>query len=160
MAALQRSTWKKPRPLGPTSPRATTATTLTKLQRRDTPEQVCPVGHFPWQANIHPPDMTVGRQLAVKAPSHQHGEPPETELLDYSCQPELEMAYNKRRYLGIGDPAGAEGLHLDADGARLPDRVAQLDLALVCEPGGNDVLGRIARGIGPGPVDAQRVGTA
>ena len=57
----------------------------------------------------------------------------------------------------IVDGPGAEGLHLDAHGAREPDRVAQLDLALRGESGGDDVLGRVARRIRADPVDTQRV---
>ncbi len=54
---------------------------------------------------------------------------------------------------GIGDRLGGhvlgpEGLDGDADGARNPDRVRELELAALREAGGDDVLRHPARRVG------------
>ena len=53
--------------------------------------------------------------------------------------------------------AGAFGVDRDVDRVRHADGVRHLDLALTRQPGGHDVLGHIARGVGGAAVDFGRI---
>src|SRR5690606_16527741 len=60
----------------------------------------------------------------------------------------------------VVDLAGAEGLHTDAQGASHADGVGKLNLAALGNPGGDDVLGDPAGGVGGAAVHFGAVLTA
>ncbi len=57
----------------------------------------------------------------------------------------------------VGDPPGPEGLDGDGDRVRDADRVRDLDLDAVGDPGGDQVLRDVARGVRAGAVHLRRV---
>lgn len=78
---------------------------------------------------------------------------PEVKGLNYRSRSEVKELADYRRYIGVGDNAGAEGI--DEDRYRLLNayRVSQLDLALGRKTRGNDILGHMASRVRCGTVD-------
>ncbi len=50
------------------------------------------------------------------------------------------------------DVAGAEGIHHDRDRVGVADHVSNLDFQALGNPGGHQVLGHVAGGVGPGAI--------
>ncbi len=57
----------------------------------------------------------------------------------------------------VGNLAGSEGVHVDRGGLRNPDGIGKLELALVREPCGDNVLGHVARGVRARAVNLRRI---
>ena len=76
----------------------------------------------------------------------------QVEVADDGAGAQVKMRIDQAGDLGIGDVAGAEGLHVDGEGARHTDGVGDLDLDAAGEAGGDHVLGSPARGVSGGAV--------
>ena len=79
------------------------------------------------------------------------------EHLDDAVGPQIEMLAHQLHDSLFRDLVGAEGGHRDRGRLGHPDGVADLQLALVGQPGGNDVLGHVAPGIGGRTIDLGRI---
>ena len=66
---------------------------------------------------------------------------------------QVEMLFHQLGELVVGNLAGAEGVHHQADGTRHSDRVGHLHFATAGELGSDDILGDVARGIRSGAID-------
>src|SRR4051794_10920205 len=71
--------------------------------------------------------------------------------------PELGDAADRRFDLIVADAAGAVGVDIQRQRLADADRIGELDGAALGETGGNDVLGKIARGVSGRAVDLGRV---
>jgi len=81
----------------------------------------------------------------------------QVEIPDDGAGAQVEVLGDQGGDLLIGDGAGAEGLDIDTERARHADGVGHLDLAAGGEPGGDDVLGGPARGVGGGAIHLRGV---
>ena len=71
--------------------------------------------------------------------------------------PQVEVLVDQLLDLVVGDLAGAFGVDRHVHRPGDADRVGDLDLALPRQPGGDDVLGDVARRVGGRAVDLRRV---
>src|SRR4029077_6421751 len=70
---------------------------------------------------------------------------------------EVELRFDQAGDLRVGQGAGAEGLDHQRDRAGDADRVGDLNLTALGEPGGDDVLGDVARRVSGRAIDLGRV---
>src|SRR2546421_1015515 len=91
------------------------------------------VGALPGEARLVTPEVAVGRGLAIDRP-------PQSQVLDQSPGSEVEVPAHQFGELLVLHLAGAEGVHHHAHRLLDPDRVGDLDLALVAQPARHQVL--------------------
>jgi hypothetical protein len=70
---------------------------------------------------------------------------------------EVEVLLDEGRQFFIGVGAGAEAVHLDAHRPGQADGITEPHFTRCRQPGGHQVLGGVAGGVGPYPVNAQGV---
>jgi hypothetical protein len=83
--------------------------------------------------------------------------PPEVEGLDDPAGRQVEDLADRLRQPRIGQLARSHRVHEERHGLGDPDRVGDLQLAAVGEPGGHDVLGHVPHHVGGRAVDLARV---
>ena len=159
------STWST-RPLTASAPRAS-ATPRRRSRRRaeigagrrggaladpgGLAQRVGAVGALPGEVVVVAAEVAVGGGLLVDRPVQVQ--------LACGTMPgrRSKCSCDQLRDLGVGILLGAEGLDHQRDRVGDADRVGDLDLAAVGEPGGDHVLGHVARHVGGRAVDLRGV---
>src|SRR5215208_4573031 len=95
-------------------------------------------------------EVAVGRGLLIDRAV-------QPEVVAEGAGPQVEVLAHELRDLRAADLLRAERLHHQRDGVRDADRIGDLHLAALREPGRDDVLGDVAGGIRGGAVDLARV---
>src|SRR5919106_2867037 len=108
------------------------------------------VGALPREVVVLAPEVAVGGGLLVDRPV-------EPQRFAERAGAQVEVLVDQPLDLAAADLLGAEGLHHHRDGVSDADGVCHLDLGALGQPGGHDVLGHVARGVGSGAVDLRRV---
>src|SRR5262245_60456286 len=85
--------------------------------------------------------MAVGRGFKIDGPK-------QVERLDNAFRPEVEMLLDELAELSVRNLAGTERLDQDADRSRDPDRVSDLNLALLGQSARDNIFRHMTRGIG------------
>ena len=114
------------------------------------PERVDLVGLLPGEVGIVTAEVAVGGGLAVDRAA-------EVEVAQDRGRPEVEHLADELLDQRLVDVVRPEGLDVDRERVGDADRVGNLDLAALGEPGGDDVLGHVARGVGARAVDLGRI---
>ena len=104
------------------------------------------VGLFPSHAEVFASHVAVGGELAVDGAA-------QVEVADDGARTQVEHLLHRFGQDGVGDRAGAEGLNEDGHGSRHAYRIGKLYLAALRKAGCDDVLRRVARGVGCAAVD-------
>src|SRR6266568_676908 len=123
---------------------------LEPLDTRFGGEQVGLVGPFPRKVDVGAAKVAVGCRLLVDRAA-------KLELPDDLQRAEVEVLLHQMLDLRHRHALRPERLHEDRDRLAHTDRIGDLDLAMAREPGGDDVLGDIARGVGARTVDLRGV---
>src|SRR3954454_18918528 len=113
--------------------RATSAAREPNLLAGCCLESVGAVGRLPGEVELRPTEVTVGRGLRVDRAQ-------QLEVTDDRRRAQVEHLEDGRLDLLVGQHAGAERVDEHADGTRLADRICNLHLAALGEPGRDDVL--------------------
>ena len=108
------------------------------------------VGAFPGELGLGSAEVAAAGGLAVDRPA-------QVEVLDDPRGVQRERLADQAGDLGVGDLAGAEGVDVDADRLGDADGVGELDLALLGQARGDDVLGHVAGHVGGRAVDLRGV---
>ncbi len=105
---------------------------------------------FPGEILFVPTEVPVRRRLAVDRAE-------QIEPLDDAPRGHVDFLHDDLVQLGVGNPAGAEGVDMDGDRLGDADGIGDLDQALVGEAGGDQVLGEMPCRIRRAPVHLGRI---
>ena len=114
------------------------------------PQRVGPVGPLPREVRVLAAEVAVGGGLLEDRPV-------QVEVLAEGAGAQVEVLADDPGQLGVGELAGPERLDHHRDRVGDADRVGDLDLAALGEPGGDDVLGHVAGRVGRRAVDLRGV---
>ena len=123
---------------------------MRALQPRRCTQRLHLVRPLPRELRLLAAEVAVGGGLLVDRAQ-------QVEHLDDALRAQVEMRVDQRGDLLVGDHAGAFGVDRHVHRLGHADRVGDLDLALVGEAGGDDVLRDVARRVGGRAVDLGRV---
>src|SRR5439155_7468076 len=112
-------------------------------------EVLDPVESLPGELGLAAPEVAVRGGLLVDGTA-------EIQILDDAGGGQVEVATDHRFQLRGGNLARTVGVHHDGDRIRHPDRVRDLHLRALREPGGNDVLRHVPDHVAGRPVDLDR----
>src|SRR3990172_549433 len=95
-------------------------------------------------------EVAVGRRRPEDRPA-------EAKIPDNGTRPQVEDLLDQAGDGLVGKLPGPESFYIDGQRPGDPDSVRHLDLAAIGQPGGDDVFGHPASGIGPRAVDFGRI---
>src|SRR6187549_2448885 len=108
-----------------------------QLETRGLAQHVSAIGALPGELRLGASEMSVGRGRLVDRPY-------QVEHLDDAVRSQVEVLAYELHEPRVADFPRAEGVDRDRGWFRDADGVGDLDLAALCESGGNDVLRYVA----------------